>query len=147
MWMINIFFVVLTAFATLSLKTFQHEREARAEGYAAAVSGNFAVYGNLLAAYAHANSGYSGTVSTTTLNPPTWFNQWAGLTNYVQTGTSFVYLVPATPMAGTAILASLSKQKAVSGINRGGTLFNISGVPVQPVPNGVPNGAVVLVVP
>jgi hypothetical protein len=105
---------------------------------------NVNVYGTAVSNWAKSNKAFTGTVSDTTIVLPTWISHPGSISNYVVTGTSYIYYVPNAGFSSSGLVSYLSSKGNKAGINGSGILYNGS-INVGTVPAAVPNGAVVLV--
>jgi len=100
-------------------------------------------YGGFVSNWSKSNKTFTGTVSDATLALPTWVSHPGYISNYVVTGTTYIYYVPQSGFASNQLVTFLSSKGNTAGINSSGILYN-GATNVGTVPAAVPNGAVVL---
>lgn len=110
----------------------------------AALAEPMADYGTAVKHWAASNTSYTGSVSDSTIALPTWIYHASNVSNYVSSGTVYVYFTPNNSVTPNNIAGFLAQQGDVAGINTNGTLYNGTTV-VGTVPTAVPTGAAVLV--
>ena len=145
MWQafVVIFFVSLLGSLTVSNFT----TTARINRQAAIVSTGqqFNVYGGAVSNWAKVNTGFTGTVSDSSLALPVYVSH-IGITNYVTAGKSYIYLSGTSSVQGMTggVVGYLSKKGNVAGVVSAGTLYSNNGNNLGTVPASIPNGSVVL---
>lgn len=139
MWVI---LVVMLAGAGLLSEQLQRSDNRRQEVDISALAHNLLIYRNALAEYAYNNPGISGAPADSALALPTWWVHAAGVSGYVQAGSSYAYYA-APPNGLVTMLADLTESTAVGYATGGRLVSPSSGATDIALPAAVPAGAAV----
>ncbi len=140
-FLVACFVVLLMGLATESYRQTATETQ---QAVSITAGQNINDYGTVVSNWAKSNTGFTGTVSDTTIVLPTWISHPAYISNYIVTGTSYIYYVPNAGFSSSGLVTYLSSKGNKAGINGSGILYNGANN-IGTVPAAVPNGAVVLV--
>ncbi|WP_158896958.1 MULTISPECIES: type IV pilus biogenesis protein PilM [unclassified Pseudomonas] len=140
--MLWVILVVMLAGAGLLGEQLQRSDNRRQTVDVSALAHNLLIYRNALAEYAYNNPGLSGAPADSALALPTWWVHAAGVSGYVQTGSSYAYYA-APPNGLVTTLAELTKSAAVGYATNGQLVSPSSGVTGIALPAAVPAGAAV----
>lgn len=136
------FFVVLLL--SMATNRARLERSDNVASYTITAGQNINDYGTVVSNWAKSNPGYTGFVNDASLNLPSWVSHPGNISNYVVTGTSYIYYTPVTGFPSNRLVTFLSSKGNEAGINASGTLYNGTAL-VGTAPGAIPNGSVVLV--
>lgn len=140
--MLWVILVVMLAGAGLLSEQLQRSDNRRQAVDLSALAHNMLIYRNALAEYAYNNPGISGVPADSALALPAWWVHAAGVSGYVQAGSSYTYYA-APPNGLVTTLADLTQSTAV-GYATGGQLVSPTGGTTGIVlPATVPAGAAV----
>lgn len=146
MGQLAILVAVLGFIGTLLLQTGSRTNVDANTTEAAAIAGNMIVYRNAVSPYAHNNPTAVGTINDSALNLPTWYQRIAGVNNYVNTGTGYVYFSTSRPELAYQILKATHNTINI-GIKQGGYLINPLSTTNYSAPTAlpaaIPDGSVV----
>ncbi|WP_409457111.1 type IV pilus biogenesis protein PilM [Pseudomonas oryzihabitans] len=107
-----------------------------------ALAHNLLIYRSALAEYAYNNPGFSGAPADSALALPTWWVHAAGVSDYLQAGSSYAHYV-APPNGVVKTLAELTESTAVGYATNGQLVSPSSGATGITLPAAVPAGAAV----
>ncbi|MFT0179901.1 type IV pilus biogenesis protein PilM [Pseudomonas benzopyrenica] len=140
--MLWVILVVMLAGAGLLSEQLQRSDNRRQAVDVSALAHNLLIYRNALAEYAYNNPGISGAPADSALALPTWWVHTAGVSGYVQAGSSYAYY--AMPPNGlVTTLAELTESTAVGYATNGRLVSPSSGATGIALPAAVPAGAAV----
>jgi hypothetical protein len=140
--MLWVILVVMLAGAGLLSEQLQRSDNRRQAVDVSALAHHLLIYRNALAEYAYNNPGLSGAPADSALALPTWWVHAAGVSGYVQAGSSYAYYA-APPNGLVTTLAELTKSAAVGYATNGQLVspsYGATGIALPPV---VPAGAAV----
>lgn len=140
--MLWVILVVMLAGAGLLSEQLQHSDNRRQAVDISALAHNLLIYRNALAEYAYNNPGLSGAPADSALALPTWWVHAAGVSGYVQAGSSYAYYA-APPNGLVTTLAELTKSAAVGYATNGQLVSPSYGATGIALPPAVPAGAAV----
>lgn len=140
--MLWIILVVMLAGAGLLSEQLQRSDNRRQTVDVSALAHNLLIYRNALAEYAYNNPGLSGAPADSALALPTWWVHAAGVSGYVQAGSSYAYYA-APPNGLVTTLAELTESAAVGYAKNGQLVSPSSGATGIALPAAVPAGAAV----
>ncbi|GAC1038726.1 type IV pilus biogenesis protein PilM [Pseudomonas sp. No.117] len=140
--MLWIILVVILAGAGLLSEQLQRSDNRRQTVDVSALAHNLLIYRNALAEYAYNNPGLSGAPADSALALPTWWVHAAGVSGYVQAGSSYAYYA-APPNGLVTTLAELTESAAVGYATNGQLVSPSSGATGIALPAAVPAGAAV----
>lgn len=140
--MLWVILVVMLAGAGLLSEQLQRSDNRRQEVDVSALAHNLLIYRNALAEYAYNNPGLSGAPADSALTLPTWWVHAAGVSGYVQAGSSYAYYA-APPNGLVTTLAELTESTAVGYATNGQLVSPSSGATGIALPAVVPAGAAV----
>lgn len=140
--MLWVILVVMLAGAGLLSEQLQRSDNRRQEVDVSALAHNLLIYRNALAEYAYNNPGIAGAPADSALALPTWWVHAAGVSGYVQAGSSYAYF--ATPPNGLVTTLADMTQSIAVGYATGGQLVSPSGGATGiALPSAIPAGAAV----
>jgi hypothetical protein len=120
------------------------QQDAYLTAQASSISTNMMVYKSAVTVYATSNPAYSGTVPDTSLILPSWFQRFPGVTNYINSGTAYVYYLTPVPGLAQQLLQS-TNNSITTGFKHNGMLVNPYVYTTSiPLPTNIPENAVVL---
>lgn len=140
--MLWVILVVMLAGAGLLSEQLQRSDNRRQTVDVSALAHNLLIYRNALAEYAYNNPGLSGAPADSALALPTWWVHAAGVSGYVQAGSSYAYYA-APPNGLVTTLAELTKSAAVGYATNGQLVSPSYGATGIALPPAVPAGAAV----
>lgn len=140
--MLWVILVVMLAGAGLLSEQLQRSDNRRQAVDVSALAHNLLIYRNALAEYAYNNPGLSGAPADSALALPTWWVHAAGVSGYVQAGSSYAYYA-APPNGLVSTLAELTKSAAVGYATNGQLVSPSYGATGIALPPAVPAGAAV----
>lgn len=140
--MLWVILVVMLAGAGLLSEQLQRSDNRRQTVDVSALAHNLLIYRNALAEYAYNNPGLSGAPADSALALPTWWVHAAGVSGYVQAGSSYAYYA-APPNGLVTTLAELTESAAVGYATNGQLVSPSSGATGIALPAAVPAGAAV----
>ncbi len=140
--MLWVILVVMLAGAGLLSEQLQRSDNRRQAVDVSALAHNLLIYRNALAEYAYNNPGLSGAPADSALALPTWWVHAAGVSGYVQAGSSYAYYA-APPNGLVTTLAELTKSAAVGYATNGQLVSPSYGATGIALPPAVPAGAAV----
>ncbi|KUM43720.1 type IV pilus biogenesis protein PilM [Pseudomonas sp. EpS/L25] len=140
--MLWVILVVMLAGAGLLSEQLQRSDNRRQTVDVSALAHNLLIYRNALAEYAYNNPGISGAPADSALALPSWWVHAAGVSGYVQAGSSYAY-VAAPPNGLVTTLAELTESTAVGYATNGQLVSPSSGATGIALPAAVPTGAAV----
>ncbi|WP_282282440.1 type IV pilus biogenesis protein PilM [Pseudomonas sp. PS02302] len=140
--MLWVILVVMLAGAGLLSEQLQRSDNRRQAVDVSALAHNLLIYRNALAEYAYNNPGLSGAPADSALALPTWWVHAAGVSGYVQAGSSYAYYA-APPKGLVTTLAELTKSAAVGYATNGQLVSPSYGATGIALPPAVPAGAAV----
>lgn len=140
--MLWVILVAMLAGAGLLSEQLQRSDNRRQAVDVSALAHNLLIYRNALAEYAYNNPGISGAPADSALALPRWWVHTAGVSGYVQAGSSYAYY--ATPPNGlVTTLAELTESTAVGYATNGRLVSPSFGATGIALPAAVPAGAAV----
>ncbi len=140
--MLWVILVVMLAGVGLLSEQLQRGDNRRQAVDVSALAHNLLIYRNALAEYAYNNPGLSGAPADSALALPTWWVHAAGVSGYVQAGSSYAYYA-APPNGLVTTLAELTESAAVGYATNGQLVSPSSGATGIALPAAVPAGAAV----
>ncbi|MDK4199663.1 type IV pilus biogenesis protein PilM [Pseudomonas sp. HR1] len=140
--MLWVIMVVMLAGAGLLSEQLQRSDNRRQGVDVSALAHNLLIYRNALAEYAYNNPGIAGAPADSALALPTWWVHAAGVSGYVQAGSSYAYYA-APPNGLVTTLAELTESAAVGYATNGQLVSPSSGATGIALPAAVPAGAAV----
>ncbi|MGF7243951.1 hypothetical protein ABIC11_004407 [Pseudomonas oryzihabitans] len=138
--MLSVILMVMLAGAGLLSKQLQRSDYRRQAVDFSVLALNLLIYRNALAEYAYNNPGLSGVPADSALALPTGWVHAAGVSSYVQAGSSYTYYA-APPNGLVTTLAELTGSIAVGYATNGQLFSRSSGATGIALPAAVPDGA------
>jgi hypothetical protein len=109
-----------------------------------ALARNIEDYGTAVSNWAQSNTSFTGTVSDATLALPSWIWHRSNVSNYVATGTSYIYVTTPQGCNNDNLVSALTAKGIRGGFVKTGQYYK--GITANgTVPGSVPNGSVVII--
>ena len=142
MYPLAIVAALLIAFMLVFAQSIGVEQEAQHRREVQTVSSNAAIYLDRAKTFVRANPGFTGQVSDSSLDLPSWYQKMDGINCYASGGTGFLYLSGEGRQSAEAL--DLMGLQYPYGMKSGGVVVGSKFGDSFSVPGGVPDGSFVV---